>query len=88
MDHDPFGVAYQISFILDIYIVIHNNSKITVMKSQLKSFMVGGYHNIGTIVKGHCIRKLDNDCSDITHLPGREIPKTLYDLLQVFSAPL
>ena len=29
---DSFGVAYQISWISNIYIVIHNSSKITVMK--------------------------------------------------------
>jgi hypothetical protein len=41
--HDPFGskdpftgIAYQISSIPDIYIMIHNDSKITVMKQQQK----------------------------------------------------
>lgn len=30
--NDPFGVAYQISYILDIYIVIQSSSKITVVE--------------------------------------------------------
>ena len=30
----PLGVSDQISCILDIYIMIHNSSKITVMKQQ------------------------------------------------------
>ena len=30
--HDLFGVTYQIPRITDIYIMIHNSSKVTVMK--------------------------------------------------------
>jgi hypothetical protein len=34
--HDPFveqtGVSYQIGYKTDIYIVVHNSNKITVMK--------------------------------------------------------
>lgn len=32
MGHDPFGAAYQISCISDIYIVVHSSSKVAVMK--------------------------------------------------------
>lgn len=37
----PLGDAYQISWILDIYITIYNSSKITVIKEQKNNFMVG-----------------------------------------------
>jgi hypothetical protein len=32
VDHNLFGIEYQISYIWDIYTMIHNSSKITVMK--------------------------------------------------------
>lgn len=35
------GLAYQVSCIPDIYITIHNDSKVTVMKQQQNNFMVG-----------------------------------------------
>jgi hypothetical protein len=37
-----WGVAYQISHISDIYITIHNSSKIIIKKLQQNNFMVGG----------------------------------------------
>lgn len=36
----PLGVAYQISFLADLYITIHNSSKIS-YKVEQNDFMVG-----------------------------------------------
>jgi hypothetical protein len=38
----PTGVAYQISCISDIYIIVHKNSKIIVKKKQEKMLWLGG----------------------------------------------
>lgn len=55
--NDPFtGVAYQISCISDIYSAIHNSSKVT-MKIML---MDEGHHNVRNCIKGHSIRKGEN----------------------------
>ena len=39
------GVTYQISYISDIYIMIRNSSKITVMKEQQNNFAFWGHQN-------------------------------------------
>jgi uncharacterized membrane protein YuzA (DUF378 family) len=39
-------VAYQISGISDIYIMVHNHNKITVMKKQGDSFIAGGHNSM------------------------------------------
>ena len=36
----------------DIYIMIHNSSKITVINSNKNNFMVGGHHSMGSCIKG------------------------------------
>ena len=55
----PFGVEwsfhrveYQISCISDIYFMIHNSSKITVMKEQHNKSYGWGYHNLRNCIKG------------------------------------
>ena len=45
----PLGVIYHISCKLDIYIMIHNSTKIRVMKYQLNNFMVGGHYSMNYI---------------------------------------
>jgi hypothetical protein len=47
--HGGVCVTYQISCILDIYIVIHNSTKITVMMRQGNSFMVKDRQNMNHI---------------------------------------
>jgi hypothetical protein len=54
------GVAHQVSCISDIYTVIHNSSKITVMK---ECYGWGVTTPGGTVLKGHSIRKVENHCS-------------------------
>lgn len=44
--YDPFtGSAYPIAFMSDIYVMVYNSSKITVMREQWSNFDVGGHHN-------------------------------------------
>ena len=57
--NDPFtGIRYQISCISDIYITIHNRSKVTIMKQQPNNFKVEVTIR-GTVLKGHSIRKIE-----------------------------
>ena len=46
--------------ISDIYIAIHNSSKITVMKEQQNNVVVGVPITRGTVSKGLSIRKVEN----------------------------
>ena len=50
--------AYQIY----IYIMIHNSSKITVMKQQQKVLWLEVTTTRGTILQSHNIRKVENHC--------------------------
>jgi hypothetical protein len=50
---DPFtGDKYQIFCISDIYITIHNSTKITVMKQQQNNFMVGDHQSMRSCIEG------------------------------------
>lgn len=40
------------SYILDIYIMIHNRSKLQIWTSNENNFMVGGHHNMRNCIKG------------------------------------
>jgi hypothetical protein len=47
------GATHQILCISEIYIMIHNSSKITVRKYQQNKFIVGeGHHNTRNCIKG------------------------------------
>jgi hypothetical protein len=56
---NPLEVTYQMSCILDIHIMIHNNSKITVMKKQQNDVLIAGHNNC---IKGPSIRKAESHC--------------------------
>lgn len=47
----PLGIACQIYHISDIYIMMHNSSKTTVVKLQQDDFTVVGDHNMRNCVK-------------------------------------
>lgn len=49
----PFwDFPYQISCPSDIYIILHNSSKITVMTDQWNNVMVGAHHDTRNCIKG------------------------------------
>jgi hypothetical protein len=48
---NPLESTYQISYMSDIYITIHNSSKIIAMKQQ-QNIIVGGHHNMKNCIKG------------------------------------
>lgn len=51
--NDPYtGVTQVHQKNMAIYMMIHNKSKITVMKLQRKKFMVGGQHSVRDWIKG------------------------------------
>jgi hypothetical protein len=57
-------VAYQISHILDIYIMIQTVAKFQLWRRDKTNFMVGGVTTTqGTVLKGHSIRKVEKLCS-------------------------
>ena len=59
VSHNPADI------ISDIYIMIHNGSKITVMKLQQSNFMVGGNYNTMNCAKGPQHQKVENHCTRI-----------------------
>ena len=63
--NDPVtAVTCQLPRISDIYIVIHNSSKITVIEKQWNNFMVEGVTTKwGTVLEGRSIRKAEKHCS-------------------------
>ena len=63
-ESQPLQVEYQLSCISDIYIMIHNSSKIIVMKQQWNNFMVGvAKHEALYLRVARGIRKAENHCS-------------------------
>lgn len=56
----PFGVSYQISWISDMLITIHNSRKIIVIKEQKIILCLWILTTWGTILEGHSIRKVEN----------------------------
>ena len=59
----PLVAAHPISHASGMYIMIHNSSKITVVKKQQDHFMVGVSTTGGTGLKGHSIRKAESHWS-------------------------
>lgn len=56
--HAFTGVAYQMSNMTDIYVMIPNSSKIAVMKQQVNNFMVRSCHTREAVLKGGSDRKV------------------------------
>jgi hypothetical protein len=60
--NNPFiGFKYQISCISDFFwfIIV---AKLQLWSSNENRLWLGGHHNMGTILKGHSIRKTENHC--------------------------
>ena len=61
--NDPYtGVAYQISYISDIYIVLPNSSKISYEVARKIILWLGAITVWGTILKGPIIGKAESHC--------------------------
>lgn len=71
MGGDPFGgVTYQISWISDIYTLIHNSRKIIVTKQKWNKFIAEVTTTRKTVLMGHSIRMVEKPCSrcsNVTH---------------------
>lgn len=51
--NNPFiGITHQKSFIIDIYIIIHNNSNIAIRSSKEKNTLIGSRHTMSNCVQG------------------------------------
>lgn len=61
-----------------IYIMILNSSKVRVMKDQWNKLMVRGHHTLGTGLKGHSIRNVENHCPRAGREMWRELGWCLF----------
>lgn len=57
--HDPLGVAHQISWILDIYIIIHNSDKSQLWSINEIILWLEVITTWGSVLKGHNIKKAE-----------------------------